>query len=107
MSRHDRIPSQLRHLSPPTTDDEIADHRWARLWRTGIAEIDVERVECEILRQSIITECRRQNGAVKAENLPAGRDGTAKPYDGGAKMTNRLYGQKNGHSVEIKKEASK
>jgi hypothetical protein len=61
MTRHDRIPSQLRHLAPATTADETKDHRWMRLWQHGIAEIDVERIECAVLREKVIAECKRQN----------------------------------------------
>jgi hypothetical protein len=91
VTRHDRIPSQLRHLAPPTSADEVAEHRWARLWRQGIAEIDVDRVGCQILRDSIIAECRRQNGTGMAEKTDRHSQ----------KTQNLLYGQKNSFSGEI------
>ena len=40
MSRHDRIPSQLRHLAPAITDEETRDRRWWRLQEQHVAEID-------------------------------------------------------------------
>lgn len=61
MSRHDRIPSQLRHLAAPARSDEVAEQRWMRLWQHGIAEIDVQRVECAALREKVIRECKKQN----------------------------------------------
>lgn len=62
MTRHNRIPSQLRHLANPTTQDETRDRRWMRLWQDGVAEIEVERIECAALREKVIAECKRQNG---------------------------------------------
>lgn len=54
--------SQLAVLAPPTTSDEVRDRRWMRLWEHGVAEIEVEQIQCAILREKIIAECRRQNG---------------------------------------------
>jgi hypothetical protein len=64
MSRHDRIPSQLRHLAPAITDEETRDRRWWRLQEQHVAEIDLDRIECAALKAKVIAECKRQNGRV-------------------------------------------
>jgi hypothetical protein len=65
MTRHDRIPSQLRHLAPAITDEETRDRRWWRLQEQHVAEIDVDRIECAVLREKVIQECKRQNGSAR------------------------------------------
>lgn len=65
MSRDYRIPSQLRRLARNTTSDEIKDHRWWKLQERHIAELNVDDIECALLRDRVIAECKRQNGGTR------------------------------------------
>lgn len=62
MSEDTRIRTSLERLVASGTSDE---ERKDRLWQHGIAEIDVQRVECAALREKVIAECKRQNGGAK------------------------------------------